>query len=106
MKNFPYPLNFIPITFSIIQEIENLINNNIKTKEIYLDLNLPIDYKEQIEYNKQKSNNQKYSIYSLIDKHLVTKLQKLYPQIELDFSIIKDGNYYLLKLTIKNKNVV
>ncbi len=92
MQTFPYPINIIPITYSITKEIENIKIENInanKNKELIFILNLP---PEDTTLNNTK-------ILNLLKKHLINKIQKLY-NIKIELSIEK----LLLKEPILDKN--
>jgi aspartyl/asparaginyl-tRNA synthetase len=97
MEKFPYPLNTIPITYSIIIEIQEMItqiNNNNKnkkyTKKLEFLLNLPP------EYNFINTNE----LINLINNHIINKIEKLYNNIKIDLSITKENFDNLLNITI------
>mgnify|MGYP000573481763 CR=1 FL=1 len=97
MEKFPYPLNIIPITYSIITEIQKMITqiNNDKQNKEYIKkleflLNLPP------EYNPINTNELK----NLINNQIINKIKKLYNNIKIDISITKENFDNFLNITI------
>jgi aspartyl/asparaginyl-tRNA synthetase len=97
MEKFPYPLNIILITYSIIIEIQEMItqiNNNNQnkkyTKKLEFLLNLPP------EYNFINTNE----LINLINNHIINKIEKLYNNTKIDLSITKENFDNLLNITI------
>jgi aspartyl/asparaginyl-tRNA synthetase len=97
MEKFPYPLNIIPITYSIIIEIQEMItqiNNNNQnkkyTKKLEFLLNLPP------EYNFININE----LINLINNQIINKIEKLYNNIKIDLSITKENFDNFLNITI------
>jgi hypothetical protein len=97
MEKFPYPLNIIPITYSIVIEIQEMIiqinkNNQNKKyiKKLKFLLNLPT------EYNFINTNE----LINLINNHIINKIEKLYNNIKIDLSIIKENFDNFLNITI------
>ncbi|MCX7870482.1 MAG: hypothetical protein N2485_02770 [bacterium] len=80
MKEFPYPVNIIPITYSIIKEIENTTQNTQKNKELQFIFNLPPEY----------TNSNTHKILNLINTYIINKLQKLY---KIKINILIEKNY-------------
>jgi hypothetical protein len=97
MEKFPYPLNIILITYSIIIEIQEMITqinnnnqNNKYIKKLEFLLNLPP------EYNFINTNE----LINLINNHIINKIEKLYNNIKIDLSITKENFDNLLNITI------
>jgi len=97
MEKFPYPLNIIPITYSIIIEIQEMITqinnnnqNNKYIKKLEFLLNLPP------EYNFINTNE----LINLINNHIINKIEKLYNNIKIDLSITKENFDNFLNITI------
>jgi hypothetical protein len=97
MEKFPYPLNIIPITYSIVTEIQEMIiqinnnnQNNKYIKKLEFLLNLPP------EYNFINTNE----LINLINNHIINKIEKLYNNIKIDLSITKENFDNFLNITI------
>ncbi len=97
MEKFPYPLNIILITYSIIIEIQEMItqiNNNNQnkkyTKKLEFLLNLPP------EYNFINTNE----LINLINNRIINKIEKLYNNTKIDLSITKENFDNFLNITI------
>jgi hypothetical protein len=97
MEKFPYPLNIIPITYSIIIEIQEMIikiNNNNQNKKyikkLKFLLNLPPEY-DFINTNE---------LVNLINNQIINKIGKLYNNIKIDLSITKENFDNFLNITI------
>jgi hypothetical protein len=97
MEKFPYPLNIIPITYSIVIEIQEMIiqinnnnQNNKYIKKLKFLLNLPP------EYNFINTNE----LINLINNQIINKIEKIYNNIKIDLSITKENFDNFLNITI------
>lgn len=89
MQEFPYPINIIPITFYIIKEIENNLNQNLKSIELQFILNLPpeVNTNSNTPKNINQSNNN--YIINLLKNQIINKIEKLY-KVKVNLSIKKN----------------
>jgi hypothetical protein len=97
MEKFPYPLNIIPITYSIIIEIQEMItqiNNNTQNKKYTKKLKFLLNLSP--EYNFINTNE----LINLINNQIINKIEKLYNNIKIDLSITKENFDNFLNITI------
>jgi aspartyl/asparaginyl-tRNA synthetase len=97
MEKFPYPLNIIPIIYSIIIEIQEMItqiNNNNQNKKYTKKLEFLLNLSP--EYNFININE----LINLINNQIINKIEKLYNNIKIDLSITKENFDNFLNITI------
>jgi hypothetical protein len=97
MEKFPYPLNIIPITYSIVIEIQEMIiqiNNNNQNKKYIKKLKFLLNLPP--EYNFINTNE----LINLINNHIINKIEKIYNNIKIDLSITKENFDNFLNITI------
>ncbi|MGC8815949.1 MAG: hypothetical protein ACP5O4_07160 [bacterium] len=105
MQEFPYPINIIPITYTIINEIEKNLNNQKKTIKLEFFLNLPPEKINEI--NSENTTNNKNPINDnyithLLKNKIISKIEKIY-NTKINISILKETDKesnYLLKVEI------
>ena len=97
MEKFPYPLNIIPITYSIVIQIQEMIiqiNNNNQNKKYIKKLKFLLNLPP--EHNFINTNE----LINLINNQIINKIEKLYNNIKIDLSITKENFDNFLNITI------